>query len=395
MKKLISIAALGLLGAGLLAVSLASRNATASAPGPCGTAHDAVSAEEAQLLGLLKSWRDANIAGSSSVAMEQSGALNAAAAWYAQQQVQAGPFGGHLDQNGHTWVQRARDCGYGSYAAGSGEGVYVVAGSGQLNVGPNEAMAGLQYPGSGISMPSMAGSSLPAKCVGVGVYREGNATAWVVIIAQYPASQPCPASTGAPPGPSPSSTSSATATSTATATGTSATATPTRTPTRTPTPTATPTRQTFRSRLPQVACDSCEANVQPTPTATTPTATATTTPTPSATASPGPAACGGTASIETVAKAGNPESVTITGTGEIGSWYLVSETGQDQRFTFPAGFVLTGSIDLISGYDGDPAQLPPGTIFWTSGNMWLNGQDDDAFLYDCSGTLRSTWDDGM
>ncbi|MCC7364539.1 MAG: hypothetical protein IT303_09215 [Dehalococcoidia bacterium] len=396
MKRVIPLAAVMVAGVALLAFALAgSKPEAARAAGPCGTTHDAVTSEELQLLGLLQAWRDANIAGS--VPMQQSGALNAAAAWYAQHQVQAGPFGGHQDQYGRTWVQRAADCGYGGYAAGSGEGVSVIAGSGSIHIGPAEAMQGLNYPGSGINMPQVS-SSLPSKCVGVGVYREGGATAWIVIIAQFPAAQACPASTATSP--------SATATTPATGTTTTATHTPTRTatatPTRTPTPTPTPTPTLIRRYIPQVGCDSCVALVPATPSATqtatptlTPTATATSTPTVGPpTPTPPAEGCSGDADIVSIAKSGNPESVTVAGTGLIAGWYIVSENGS-QRFDFPTGFVLDGTVDVISGWDGDPGGLPPKTIFWTEANVWLNGGDDDAFLYDCQGILRSYWDDGV
>lgn len=214
----------------------------AFAAGACGTSHDAVDGEEAQFLGLLQAWRDANVA--NSAPLQPSGALNAAAAWFAEYQVGAGGFGGHVDNLGRTWVQRAIDCGYDSYYAfGSGEGVYVVTSGIPVNIGPAQALAGITYPSSGVRIS--APPSLPAKCVGVAVKRNasGTAVAWVAVIAQLPSTQPCPGSTGSGgtgggTGASPSASVSPTSTSTPTSTKTP---TPTNTPTNTPTPSPTPT----------------------------------------------------------------------------------------------------------------------------------------------------------
>ncbi len=200
-----------------------------AAAGPCGTSHDAVDGEEAQFLQLLQAWRDTNIANSSP--LQQSGALNAAAAWFAEYQVSNGGFGGHTDNLGRTWVQRAIDCGYDAYYAfGSGEGVYVVTSSAPLSIGPSQALAGITYPSSGVRIS--APPSLPAKCVGVAVKRNatGTAVAWVAVIAQLPSAQACPASTATTPSPSASASSTLTNTPT-----------PTATPTNTPTPSPTPT----------------------------------------------------------------------------------------------------------------------------------------------------------
>ncbi|MGE5596587.1 MAG: hypothetical protein ACM3S1_11210 [Hyphomicrobiales bacterium] len=343
MRKIAVALGLFVLGAVMVTWSLVRGGEAEAATGPCGTTHDAVSAEEQQLVGLLEAWRAQHVPGSQQ--LEYSGALNAAAAWYAQHQVEAGPFGGHQDQYGRIWVDRAIDCGYSStYALVSGEGVYVYASSGNPNIGPNEAMQGLDYPGSGINMP--AGSpSLPSKCVGVGVYRAGGATAWVVIIAQYPVNSPCPASTAAPPTP-PTNTVTSTATSTPTSTRTStttttatATSTPTETATVTPTSTVTetPSQGTFRRYLPGLACDSCLAVVPtltPTPTATatpaptqtstpTPTPTHTATPTPTATSTPLPDNCNAVPGWVVCLVSGNPMdpgfAVTVEATQDAGS----------------------------------------------------------------------------
>ena len=109
------------LGAGMIVFAAAGFRQSASATGPCGTTHDGITAEEQSFFGLLQQWRDQYIP--SSVPMTLSGPLNAAAAWYAEYQVTSGGSGGHQDNLGRNWAQRAADCGYGGYSGGSGEGV--------------------------------------------------------------------------------------------------------------------------------------------------------------------------------------------------------------------------------------------------------------------------------
>jgi len=224
---------------GLLAVALASREETASAAGPCGTSHDSLSAEEQQFIQLVQQWRDTNLPNSTE--LQVSGALNAAAAWFAEWQVGDGAPGGHIDGAGRNWVGRALDCGYTgttsrgqAYAGGSGEGIYAVSSNNPLNIGPAQAITGVTYPGSGIV--AYTNGSPPFKCVGAAVYRNANSTkvAWVVVVAQYPSGSSCPASTAATPTPSMSPT-------------TSATSSPT--PTRTPSPTPTPVVHKVRAPL--------------------------------------------------------------------------------------------------------------------------------------------------
>lgn len=218
------------LGMGMLALGQGPDTATAQG-GPCGTPHDALDGEEQEFLGLLEDWRDDN--GRSPAELETSGALNAAAAWFAQHLMEEGPAGnsGHLDHYGRDWRERAEDCGYPGTAGfppsyGSGEGTGYLAGSGSIEVGPEQALDLVTYPNSGVEIHT-PGSPIPAKCVGVGRYE----TTWIVVIAQWPANEPCPESSaqGADP----------TATSTPTETE-PATETPTPTPTETPTPTPTP-----------------------------------------------------------------------------------------------------------------------------------------------------------
>jgi len=227
------------MAAGLFLATLALHGTPAgAAPGPCGTAHDALSAEEQEFVGLLQSWRDTHV--QVSTPLQTSGALNAAAAWFAEWQVANGAPGGHHDGYGRTWVQRALDCGYTgttsggqAYASGSGEGIWAVASSGSVSVGPSQALTGMaSHGGSGIY--AWTPSSPPFKCVGVGVARNnaGTAVAWVVIIAQYPTAQACPGGTGGG-GSTATSTSSSTSSPTPTTT-------PSPTPTQPPTPTAIP-----------------------------------------------------------------------------------------------------------------------------------------------------------
>ena len=180
-----------------------------------------------------------------------------------------------------------------------------------------------------------------------------------------------------------------------------------------PFPTATPTAPLpFRAWAPMLACDSCSGGATPTPTrpatpiptgtatAASPTplasSTPTSTPTPAPSATPTPTqatgTCGGaTATITALSKSSNPETVTISGSGILTGWYVISESG-NQRFDFPSGYSLAGAVTLASG----PAAVaaPPAVLLWTTANIWNNSSDDDAMLYDCLGTLRSTFEDG-
>ncbi len=214
----------------LLAATAASSRELARAAGPCGTPHDALDAQEEQFLQLVQAWRDQNV--SPSTPLQVSGALNAAAAWFAQWQVDNGAPGGHRDGFGRTWVQRALDCGYTGttstgtpYAYGSGEGIRAYASSQPIQVTVAQAAADMSYPGSGI-WASTTSVSLPFKCVGTGRASspDGRRIAWVVIVAQYPAGLPCPGSAATP-----------TATPTLPASPT-----PTRPPAPTPSPTPLP-----------------------------------------------------------------------------------------------------------------------------------------------------------
>ncbi len=242
MKRLtIFVAGLALAATGLLGFLGSSQPAAAA--GPCTVSGAGLDAEESQFLGLLQQWRSTHVA--HPTALESSGALNAAAAWFAQWQIDTGGNGGHSDSFGRNWAGRAIDCGYDSYFAnGSGEGVYVVSSSAALGIGPAQAIAGITYPGSGVYIDSVS-ATWPAKCVGVAVKRNaaGTTVAWVAVIAQFPAASVCPAGSGSTEPPPGSTTASASASSTATKTSTP-TSTPTKTPTPSPTPSPTPKPRT-------------------------------------------------------------------------------------------------------------------------------------------------------
>ena len=103
--------------------------------------------------------------------------------------------------------------------------------------------------------------------------------------------------------------------------------------------------------------------------------------------------CGGTsAEITALDKRGSPEVVRISGSGDLTGWYLISVRG-DQRFDFPAGFVLEGSVHILSGAGAGPSA--GSQLFWTGRNVWNNSSDDDAKLYDCADVLVSHYDDGV
>ncbi len=242
-KLLLFVLIAGAISMAVVALRLPDAEAAA---GPCGTSHDAVDSEEAQFLSLLQQWRDQNLPNSSP--LQLSGPLNAAAAWFAEYQVSKGGGGGHYDNYGRNWAQRAADCGYPEFYAlrATGEGVYAVAASAPPNVGPSQAVVGITYPTSGAAMwVPASGNYPPVKCVGVAVKRNaaGTVVAWVAVLAQYPSSQSCPeAATGG-------------GGSTVTATVTPGTPTPSPTPTSTPTKTPSPTPVTYHAFAPLVSTD--------------------------------------------------------------------------------------------------------------------------------------------
>jgi micrococcal nuclease len=124
-----------------------------------------------------------------------------------------------------------------------------------------------------------------------------------------------------------------------------------------------------------------------------PTATPTPSPTPIGTATPTPTVGGScaaaSASITGLDKFG--ETVTVSGSGNMTGWYLISVRG-NQRLDFPANFTLNGSVQVKSAvpqFSNSASQL-----WWTSANVWNNSDDDDAVLYNCAGQQVSYFDDG-
>jgi hypothetical protein len=227
------IALLSLLGLVLVAAAgvglIVASDRDAAAAGPCGTPHDDLDSGEVEFIALLQAWRDQNLV-HPSAQLIASAPLNAAAAWQAEYLANHPfVFNGHIDGEGRNWAERADDCGYDPFwSYGSGEGVFALAGSMAFDISPAEGVEGVLYPGSGAraDFPSSP-SQPPFRCIGVAKARNANSTsvAWIVVLAQFPASQDCPQALSTSPGPSPS---------------------PTHTPTASPTPspTPTPTQQT-------------------------------------------------------------------------------------------------------------------------------------------------------
>jgi micrococcal nuclease len=117
-------------------------------------------------------------------------------------------------------------------------------------------------------------------------------------------------------------------------------------------------------------------------------------PTPVGTATPSPTVPATCASSSATVSALDKvlEVVTISGSGNMTGWYLVSVRG-NQRFDFPADFVLNGSVQIRSG---TPAFANSATqLWWTDATQWNNTENDDAVLYNCSGQQVSYFDDGM
>ncbi|MBI2766230.1 MAG: MBL fold metallo-hydrolase [Chloroflexi bacterium] len=138
-------------------------------------------------------------------------------------------------------------------------------------------------------------------------------------------------------------------------------------------------------------CQTYSFYVTPTPAPPVPTPTATVTPTPTPTPTPTTAVtCGSaTATITALDKVG--EVVTVSGAGLMTGWYIISESG-NQRFDFPSGFTLSGSVQVKSG---TPQFANSATmLWWSAAALWTNSSDDDAFLYNCQGSLVSTFEDG-
>ena len=355
------------LGGLLFAATIAPRQ-SAGAVAPC-VAHGNTD-EEMNFLALLQTWRNEHITGS--LALTVSAPLNASAAGYARYLANTPGTAGHY-ADGSDWVVRASQCGYSSNGSGSagGEGLAVVESGSVVSVSPQGALDIMSaHGGSGITIPANVG--LPVKCVGVAKVSspDGRKVAWVTVL--FAVSGTCPQSVAGGGGnPTP-------------------TATATRPPSPTPLPTATKPAdpRPFKAVIVQLANDATASDdLSVTPIGgTTPTPTATATPTPTV-----PLVCGGTrATITALDKLG--ERVTVSGTGDMTGWFLISEGG-NQRFDFPSGFMLSGAVQIVSGRN--PFAATATSLWWVTSTVWSNTTDDDALLYDCTGKLVQRFDDGM
>ncbi|MFN0147812.1 MAG: hypothetical protein ACKVT1_15005 [Dehalococcoidia bacterium] len=221
-------AGLALLAAGFLSVASPGQDAHAIAACVSHTN----TAEEATFNAQLQAWRNTNVSGS--LPMTPSAPLNAAAYGYAVFLANTAGAGGHNADGapGFAWSTRAIQCGYPAAFAAGGEGLAVVESSGNVAVGPSDALAVMAAEaGGGIHAP------IPAACIGTGkaTGQGGKKVAWVTLIFYAdPFTGVCPQAVTAGPPATATATGSASATASATATRT-ATATPT--PTQTPSPT--------------------------------------------------------------------------------------------------------------------------------------------------------------
>lgn len=378
-----SVASLTLLVlGGLLFTATIAPRQSAGAVAPC-VAHGNTD-EEMNFLALLQTWRNEHITGS--LGLTVSAPLNASAAGYARYLANTPGTAGHY-ADGSDWVVRASQCGYSSNGSGSagGEGLAVVESGSVVSVSPQGALDIMSaHGGSGITIPANVG--LPVKCVGVAKVSspDGRKVAWVTVL--FAVSGTCPQAVAGGSG-NPTPTATVTSTSTAASTPTR-----TRPPSPTPSPTATKPAdpRPFKAVVVQLANDATASDGL----SVTPIGGTTATPKPRATATPTPTVplvCGGTsATITALDKLG--ERVTVSGTGDMTGWFLISEGG-NQRFDFPSGFMLSGAVQIVSGRD--PFAATASSLWWLTSTVWSNTTDDDALLYDCTGKLVQRFDDGM
>lgn len=88
------------------------------------------------------------------------------------------------------------------------------------------------------------------------------------------------------------------------------------------------------------------------------------------------------------------EVVTLSGSGDMTGWQIVSERGAaTQRFSFPRGFILQGSVQVLSATPRFANTAD--RLWWSAENLWNNSEDDDALLIDSGGQLVCEFDDGQ
>jgi hypothetical protein len=79
--------------------------------------------------------------------------------------------------------------------------------------------------------------------------------------------------------------------------------------------------------------------------------------------------------VEIVNQGGSPQDM---------SGWSVSDSKGEERYTFPAGYVLPAgaTVRLHSGQGGVDA--PPADIYWTTKNVW-NNDGEVVYLWDAQG----------
>lgn len=96
--------------------------------------------------------------------------------------------------------------------------------------------------------------------------------------------------------------------------------------------------------------------------------------------------------IAAISRKTEPEWIVIKNTGDAAQdmtgWVIVSVKG-NQRFGFPAGFVLgPGASVTVQSAEGS-VNNPPAILLWTTANMW-NNDGDPAQLLDAQGNVVSS-----
>jgi len=101
------------------------------------------------------------------------------------------------------------------------------------------------------------------------------------------------------------------------------------------------------------------------------------------TLSPVPA-CNAQAVVKSWQRTSTPESLTIEGQGDMTGWSVISSPG-DQRFNFPDGFTLDGTVAIYSGVRRFATTST--TLWWSADEVWDDLGVEGAYLYDCNGVL--------